>query len=77
MDDPLLSTTEIAARLGVQPVTWRALVSRGEAPAPDVPELDRPPGVRWPRWRLSTVEAWRKTRPGQGRRTDLIKKEGT
>ena len=74
-EDPLLTTREIADRLGIQPTTWRSMVSLGHAPPADVPELERPPGSRLPRWRWSTVEAWRKTRPGQGRRTDLIKKE--
>ncbi|MEX5637242.1 helix-turn-helix transcriptional regulator, partial [Parafrankia sp. FMc2] len=64
--DPLLTTAEVAALLGVGPPTWRGYVSRGTAPAPDDPDLGRPPARRTPRWRRSTVEAWAATRRTPG-----------
>jgi predicted DNA-binding transcriptional regulator AlpA len=71
--DPLLSLHEAAARAGVADSTWRSYVSRERAPKPD--DLDD--GVakqrRRPRWRTSTVDAFRDDRLGQGRRTDLTK----
>src|SRR5438093_176115 len=73
--DPLLGVDAAAARAGVAASTWRAYVARGRAPEPDDP--DKGEGVkeqrRRPRWRLSTVDAFNDSRPGQGRRTDLIK----
>lgn len=75
-DDPLLTVSEVAALIGWRPDSWRSEVNRGKAPPADDPDEGRPASRRMPRWRRSTVEAWRKTRPGQGARTDL-KREGT
>jgi hypothetical protein len=64
-----LDVEACAARRGIKPGTWRAYVSRGQAPAPDDPDDadGRPPGHRRPLWRPETLDnfAW----PGQGRRT--------
>lgn len=56
----MLTTSDVAARLGVDPATVRAYVSRGTMPKPDG-HLGRTP---W--WRPETVDAWRAGRPGQG-----------
>jgi hypothetical protein len=69
-DGEWLDVAACAARRGVQPGTWRAYVSRGQAPAPDDPDdadPTRPVNHRRPRWRPETLDnfAW----PGQGRRT--------
>jgi hypothetical protein len=69
-DGEWLDVAACAARRGVQPGTWRAYVSRGQAPQPDDPDDDdptRPANHRRPRWRPETLDnfAW----PGQGRRT--------
>jgi hypothetical protein len=69
--EPLLEVAEAAARLGIQPGSWRAGVSRGYFPPPDEPDTAAPKQRRRPRWRLSTVDKAIDTRPGQGRRTDL------
>jgi hypothetical protein len=64
--DDLLTGPQIAALLGVGPATWRGYVSRGQAPAADDPDDGNPNEWRRnPRWRRSTVEAWRKARRGQ------------
>jgi len=47
-----LTVTDIAALLGIKPATWRAYVSRGQAPPPDG-HLGRTP---W--WRRLTIAAW-------------------
>ena len=73
-EDPLLTGREVAQRLGIRPGTWRSLVSLGDAPRADDRDEGRPVGMRLPRWRWSKVAAWHKARPGQGRRTDLVKK---
>lgn len=71
-DDPLLTANEAAAVMGWKHGgVWRTRVKEGRAPRADDPDLDRPPGRRMPRWRLSTVVAYRDNRPGQGHRTDL------
>lgn len=49
-----LTTSDVAEQLGIAPVTWRAYVSRGQAPPPDG-HIDK----RTPYWLASTIEAWR------------------
>lgn len=66
-EDPLLTTAEVAALLGVGPASWRGYVSRRTAPSPDDPDLDRTPSRRSPRWRRSTVLEWAQTRRPPGR----------
>lgn len=44
--------TEAAKRAGVEPSSWSAYVTRGQAPEPDTP------GTR-PIWRLATIDAYR------------------
>lgn len=51
-----LDAAEAAERAGISPSTWRAYVTRDQAPGPD-----------WfgpSRWRAATVDSWRLTRPG-------------
>lgn len=64
--DDLLTGPQIAALLGIGDATWRAYVSRGQAPAADDPDADNPnPYRRNPRWQRATVDAWRQARRGQ------------
>jgi hypothetical protein len=63
--DDLLTGPQIAVLIGVSPSTWRAYVARGQAPAPDDPDTDRPPNRHTPRWLISTIDAWREARRGQ------------
>jgi predicted DNA-binding transcriptional regulator AlpA len=49
-----LTTAAVAALLGIAPATWRAYVSRGQAPPPDG-HIDK----RTPYWLASTIEKWR------------------
>lgn len=51
--DRVLSGVQAAQRVGTAPSAWRSHVSRGQAPA-----ADRAGG-----WRVTTVDAWRLTRP--------------
>lgn len=69
-DDPdrLLSVSEVAARVGIRPASWRSLVSKGVAPPADDPgDVSVHRVRRSPRWRVGTVDAWRRSRPGRGR----------
>lgn len=59
VDDPLWSAREVAAYLGIGVSTWRAYLSRGRAPQADDRDEDRPAGSRIPRWRMSTVVAFK------------------
>lgn len=75
-DDPLLGPAQVAARLGIAEVTWRSYVSREQAPPPDDPgDPEESRFRRRPRWRTSTIDAFRP--PGRalrpGRRTDRAK----
>ncbi len=71
-DDSLLTGPQVAGRLGISPGTWRGYVSRGRAPAPDDPDVGRPPNRRQPRWKTSTIDTWQTDRPGPGEgSTDL------
>ncbi len=70
--DRLLTTKEVAMLVGVEPSSWRSMVSRGLAPRPDdAGDESVPRNRRNPRWKVSTVGEFRASRPGQGRRTDL------
>lgn len=71
--DRLLTSADVAALLGIARSTWSAYVSRGQAPPADDPELDRPEGSRLPRWKLSTVQDWRRARKGQGNHTSKLR----
>lgn len=53
MNRDRLTVAQVAALAGVKPSTWRAYVSRGQAPAP-VAHLD----ARTPLWDRVEVEAW-------------------
>ena len=65
-DDPLLGYKEMADLAGVKPGTLRNYRNQGRLPPPDDESVpDRP------RWRRSTFEAWLRSRPGRGARTDL------
>ncbi|WP_239395672.1 MarR family transcriptional regulator [Frankia sp. CiP3] len=69
-DDPLIGYREMAERAGVKPSTLRGYRSQGRLPDPDDDTIpDRP------RWRLSTFEAWMRSRPGPGTRTDLHRED--
>lgn len=57
-----LAGTQVAARLGIQPATWRAYVARQQCPPADVWVGDIPG------WLPETIDGWQ--RPGQGARTD-------
>lgn len=70
--ETLLSVAEAAARAGMKPSSWRAGVSRGDFPPPDDPDTAAPKQRRRPRWRPATVDAFTGSRPGQGKRTDLV-----
>lgn len=75
--EEVLDSSECAARAGIGPGTWRGYVSRGQAPAADVPADARL--VPWrprkdaPYWRLSTFNHWLNNRLGAGHRSDLDK----
>jgi hypothetical protein len=75
--DPLLTGPQIAGRLGISASTWRAYVSRGQAPAPDDPgDTDRhgqpiPKKRRIPRWKTSTIDTYAARDKRPGTRTDL------
>jgi predicted DNA-binding transcriptional regulator AlpA len=61
----LLTTAEVSRLLGIKPHTWRTYVLRGQAPAPDAPDLETPVNRRLPRWRLSTVREYVQNRKRQ------------
>jgi hypothetical protein len=70
-----LDVKACAARRGIQPGTWRAYVSRGQAPPPDDPDdadPTRPVSHRRPRWRPETVDGYKY--PGRGARTDVAER---
>ena len=58
----LLGAEDAAARAGVKRGTWTSYVARGRAPRPD--DRDRRTGS--PLWLESTVDAWKRDRPGRG-----------
>jgi predicted DNA-binding transcriptional regulator AlpA len=56
--DVWLTGPEVAARLGIDPATWRGYVNRGQAPQPDDPDEGVAAGNRrTPRWLSSTIDA--------------------
>lgn len=58
--------------------TWRAYVSRDQAPAPDDPgDLSMPARSRRPRWHRSTIARGLASRPSPGTRTDLHQDDAT
>lgn len=69
--DRLLTAREVGALVGLKAGTWRSYVSKGYAPQPDDRDEGRPVTMRMPRWSVRTIAEWRRSRPGQGRRTDL------
>jgi hypothetical protein len=66
--DVLLTGPEAAARIGLEPATWRSYVSKGYAPAADDPDAGRPVNRRSPRWLTSTVDDFAANRIGRGKR---------
>lgn len=56
-----------AAHVGIAASTWRAYVTRGQAPAPDLPPLISG-GHAIPGWKQTTLDTWKSDRPGRGRR---------
>lgn len=67
MSGPERWTIADAARyVRVAPVTFRAYVSRGQAPEPDGRESLS--GKPW--WWPETIRTWQRQRLGRGRRTD-------
>lgn len=67
MPEERLSVAAAAKMAGLKTDTWRAYVTRGQAPQPD--GIDETFGRRY--WRRSTVQTWVENRPGRGARTDL------
>lgn len=63
--DSLLTGAQIADVLGIVPATWRSLVRSGHAPRPDDPGVGAV-NRRTPRWKISTIAEFRRTRPGRG-----------
>jgi hypothetical protein len=64
--DRLLTGAEVAELLGIRTSTWRGYVLKGLAPLPDEPDDKRPANLRRPKWRLSSVRAY-KDDPRRGR----------
>lgn len=69
----MLTGPEVAALLGIEPVSWRSLVRRKLAPVADDPGGEGPPNTRRPRWRLSTIREFKQSRKGRGYRSDLAR----
>jgi hypothetical protein len=62
-DDQLLTVAQAAARAGMTPGAWRALVSSGHVPPADDPgDMAAPANRRSPKWKVSTVDAYRGSR---------------
>ena len=55
--DERLTVPQVAALLGVTTSTWRAYVTRGQAPEPDGRH-----SVRVPWWWRSRIEQWQASR---------------
>lgn len=62
-----LSVSAAAKLAGLKTDTWRAYVTRGQAPKED--GIDETFGRKY--WYRTTVETWMANRPGQGSRTDI------
>ena len=67
MSEERLSVSAAARLAGLKTDTFRAYVTRRNAPPYD--GIDETFGKRY--WFRSTIDAWMKTRPGRGARTDL------
>lgn len=63
MQDDKLTVAQVAARLDIQPGTWRGMVSRGGAPQADGHHDQRTP---W--WYASTIREWSAQRHREGTR---------
>jgi hypothetical protein len=58
-----LSLEQVCERLQIKRVTWRAYVSRGQAPQPDGHEWPRPgTSTLAPWWYEETIEEYRRNR---------------
>ena len=66
MSKEIRGTEAAAAYAGVAASTWRAYVTRDQAPEPDRREVDG--GHAIPVWSKATLDEWMRTRPGRGRR---------
>jgi hypothetical protein len=73
MGERRLASTAAARYLGIDPATWRAYVSRGQAPKPDGHDEDFDRDY----WLESTLKAFKDNRPGPGTRTDIRRKADT
>lgn len=67
MDDRL-TTADVAAILGIAPVTWRGYVSHRKPVGNPAPQPDGHIDARTPYWLRSTIDAWQKQRSGASRR---------
>lgn len=68
-----LSIDDVARHLGLSVFTVRAYYKQGRLPAPDaVIGLD-PNNTQKTGWIIETIDTWNASRPGRGRRTDLLK----
>lgn len=63
----MLTRSQAAHLAGMQPATLSAMVTRGQAPAPDQTVEGKP------FWEDATIRAWLASRPGQGRRDTTIR----
>jgi predicted DNA-binding transcriptional regulator AlpA len=70
-----LTTAEVAALVGISPVTWRGYVSHQMPRGNPAPKPDGEIDGRTPYWLRSTITAWMARRAGQGARTDLPSKK--
>lgn len=64
----MLTGAQVAARLGIEASSWRAMVARGSAPAADDPgDVSVSAFRRTPRWSDASIAAWLPSRRGRGR----------
>ncbi len=63
--DEIVGNRAAADYVGVSVNAWRPYVARGQAPKPDLPPVVEK-GKALPRWRRSTLDAWKAARPGRG-----------
>lgn len=64
--DEIRGNQAAADYVGVSVNAWRPYVARGQAPAPDRREIAG--GHAIPVWDKTTLDNWKATRPGRGRR---------
>ena len=67
--DEIRGNEAAAAYVGVAVATWRAYVARGQAPKPDRRPLPLR-GHALPVWKQATLDAWKASRPGRGRKRE-------